>query len=114
MVNLLNEIRAAWASLTKPAPATIPVRGGRRIQRYFLAGVNQSSLWRGEYGETDNTMIMKEWVRSPFTKRMEWVGSFFGEWKEDKYFGVKEISIFEAESKFPGCTKGGRNEPQKN
>jgi hypothetical protein len=113
MTNLLNEIRAAWASITKPTQASMPSGRQGRVRRYFLAGINQSSLWRGEYNENDKTMIMKEWVRSPFTKRMEWVGSFFGEWNEDKYFGVKEVSVFEAEAKFPGCT-GARNESQKN
>jgi hypothetical protein len=112
MVRAILEAQARWEAHMKAQAEEEKIEkkwvNDKRptIHRYFLAGENQSHLWRGTYKEGDTNMIMYGWVRNPYAYDMIWSISFRGEWAKDKQLSIKEITVFEANHKFPGCTVG--------
>jgi hypothetical protein len=91
---------AFWNAF-KSEPASTPTQKVTEIRRFFIAGENQN-LWRGVFKKGDAKMTMQEWVLSPFSGKREWTADPYGVWQEDKNVSVKEITVFQAESKFPG------------
>jgi hypothetical protein len=102
MVRAIHKIQAAWDKMKANKKLADKILGPE-IHVYYLAGVNQSSLWRGTYREGDERMIMREWIKNYTTSGYEWVRSFHGEWATDKKYRMQEINAFEAEYRFPGC-----------
>jgi hypothetical protein len=95
-MKFLDTLKSMWDDKSTPPPPPKIVK----VARFFLAGKNESVLWRviAVKGKT----YKEQWVKNPMSRRMEWCGSYLGEWEEDKEHGIKEINMFMAESKFPG------------
>jgi len=103
----LKAFKAGWDEASKkPAPQLQRRRLPVKINRFFVAGKDHAVLWRGVSNKGESKMYMEQWIRNPFTRRMEWAGSYLGEWDDDKAKGEpKEITMMVAEAKFPGSIK---------
>lgn len=102
-----KKFKAGWKAATTPPPApTVLYMKNVLRSEFFLAGKDHLVLWRSNGRHGDGSPLMEQWMRNPFTKKMQWSRSYLDEWADDKAQGEpKKITPIVAEEKFPGSIR---------